>query len=129
MFSNPLFAYYADTQYLHQNKLDSETRTRIVPLPDTSLRVKRDANSTEQDIKISTSSSTKTPSTTTTTEGIVSKPLTPAVSSTTDELDNELSKVLTASEDEVNKNLHTHGHEDNFAFDNVSREQSYCIEY
>merc|ERR1719220_525093 len=81
---------HSDTQYIHQNKLDSETRTRIVPLLDNTSRVKRDANSTDLDVSI-TSTTTSTTTSSTAKEEIVSKPLTP---STTDNSSDELKNVL-----------------------------------
>lgn len=99
-----------DTQYLHQNTLHSDTRTRIVPLQDTSLRLKRDVNTTEEEEEGRTVS-ISTESTTTTTE-------TPALGPGTDEVERELNKVLTETDDEVHKNLHSP--ETSFKYDNVS---------
>lgn len=117
----------SDTQYLHQNKQDSESRTRIVPLPDNNLRVKRDVNSTEQLEHLSSTIST-------TTEGITPSTSSPdkkedvmrklkenehnledKVSELEKKLNDELSKV-DESDDEVHKNVHSH--DDNFSFDN-----------
>ena len=120
----PLFYYLSDTQYIHQNKLDSETRTRIVPLLDNTSRVKRDANSTDLDVSI-TSTTTSTTTSSTAKEEIVSKPLTPSTTdNSSDELKNvlkkELEKVPVTREEDVNKNLQSH--QGNLKFDNV------CIE-
>merc|ERR1711962_612178 len=98
----------SDTQYLYQNELHSDTRTRIVPLQDRSLRLKRDVNSTEKEEEGRTVS-ISTETTTTTTE-------TPALGPGTDEVERELNKVLTETDDEVHKNLHSP--ETSFKYDN-----------
>jgi len=79
-----------------------------VPLQDTSLRLKRDVNSTEEEEEGRTVS-ISTESTTTTTE-------TPALGPGTDEVERELNKVLTETDDEVHKNLHSP--ETSFKYDN-----------
>jgi len=113
---------HSDTQYIHQNKLDSETRTRIVPLLDDTSRVKRDANSTDQDVSITAAIATTT-STSTTREELVSKALTPITTTTTDNSSEELKNVLKKElekvggrEEDVNKNLQSH--KGNLTFDN-----------
>ena len=101
-----------DTQYLHQHKLHSESRTRIVPLHDRGLRLRRDVNSTEKEVNVSTTAETVTE------PPPLSTPASPAVGPGTDQLEKELNKVLTENDDEVHKNLHSP--ETNFKFDNVS---------
>jgi len=81
-----------------------------VPLPDISHRVKRDVNVTKEEVNVSSTTET------TSEASQDSLPISPALGPSTDELENELNKVLTANDDEVHKNLHSP--EDNFAFDN-----------
>lgn len=84
-----------------------------MPLPDISHRVKRDVNVTKEEVNVSSTTET------TSEASQDSLPISPALGPSTDELENELNKVLTANDDEVHKNLHSP--EDNFAFDNVSK--------
>merc|ERR1711936_996258 len=83
---------HSDTQYIHQNKLGSETRTRIVPLLDDTSRVKRDANTTDLDVSIT--SATAVATTTTSKEELVSKPQAPSTTDSSDELKKVLKKEL-----------------------------------
>ena len=92
-----------------------------MPLLDNTSRVKRDANSTDQDVSITTATAT----TSTTKEELVSKPLTPTSDNSSEELNNvlkkELQKVPVTGEEDVKKNLQSH--QGNLTFDNVSIEE------
>jgi len=109
---------HSDTQYIHQNKLDSETRTRIVPLLDNTSRVKRDANSTDEDVSITTTTTAAT--STAAEEDLVSSPLSPTSDNSSDQLSSvlkkELQKVPVRGEDDVTKNLQSH--QGNLTFNN-----------
>ena len=83
-----------------------------MPLHDRGLRLRRDVNSTEKEVNVSTTAETVTE------PPPLSTPASPGVEPGTDELEKELNKVLTETDDEVHKNLHSP--ETNFKFDNVS---------
>ena len=128
----PLF-YRTDTQYIHQNRLQDsdETRTRIVPLLDNTSRVKRDANSTDEDVSITTTTSTTAATSTAAEEDLVSSPLSPTSDNSSEQLSSvlkkELQKVPVRGEDDVTKNLQSH--RGNLTFDNVSIERRERVVY
>ena len=123
--------YRTDTQYIHQNRQDSETRTRIVPLLDNTSRVKRDANSTDEDVSITTTTSTTAATSTAAEEDLVSSPLSPTSDNSSEQLSSvlkkELQKVPVRGEDDVTKNLQSH--RGNLTFDNVSIERRERVVY
>ena len=93
-----------------------------MPLLDNTSRVKRDANSTDEEVSITTTTSTTAATSTAVGEDLVSSPLSPTSDNSSEQLSSvlkkELQKVPVRGEDDVTKNLQSH--RGNLTFDNVS---------